>query len=420
MIWKILRIGVLLSLAGLFLLVAMFHTQLGLNYASLEVDNKPAAAPPLSIQSRMQWETEQVPALRRALEEHVFGPVPVGLPSHIVSQRVVDDAYKDNLGVLEEYVLELGEGAGAIRFHLALATPKTASGPAPIIIGQTFCDNISVFEHAGLSQPFRGRSCGDMRADSLMGRIILFVFGEYISKAPMEDYLSRGYAYANFYATEIVPDAGAAGRAVLEEFPENASAKRPTGAVAAWAAGYFAALDMLETDPRISNEDIAVFGHSRHAKSALVAGAWDARIKLVIAHQSGTGGASLSMKKPGETVGQITTSYPHWFDPAYAAYAGRETEMPVDQHALIALNAPRRVLLGNGRRDVWSDPNGAFRAAIAASAAWNMYDKQGLARQEMQDFNPDAEITYHLRLGGHGIIRMDIDAFLAFLDASFT
>lgn len=420
MIWKILRLIAVLGFAGLFLLVAQFHTQLGLNYASLEVGNKPAAAPSLTIQSRTQWETEQVPALKRALEEHVFGPVPLGVPWRVVSHRIVDEAYMDGLGVLEEYLLELGEGGDTVRFHLALATPADTTGPAPLIIGQTFCDNIAVFEHSGLSHPLSGRSCGDMRADSLMGRLILFVFGEYISKAPMEDYLQRGYAYANFYASEIVPDSKDAGRAALARFPSDASARRPIGAVAAWAAGYFAALDLLETDPRISNEHIAVFGHSRHAKSALVAGAWDKRIKLVIAHQSGTGGASLSRHKPGETVGQITSRYPHWFDPAYASYAGRETEIPVDQHALIALNAPRRIFLGNGRRDVWSDPNGAYRAALGANAAWALYDAQGLEQDTMQDFNPNAQIAYLIRTGGHGIIRMDIDAFLAFLEASFT
>ena len=178
-------------------------------------------------------------------------------------------------------------------------------------------------------------------------------------------------------------------------------------------------MDVLDADPRIDPDRTALIGHSRHAKSALVAGGWDERAELVISHQSGTGGASLSRDKPGETVKQITKSYPHWFAPAYAAYAGNEAALPVDQHMLVALIAPRRVLLGNGRRDVWSDPNGAYRAAEAASAAWRVFGQDGLAQDGLRDFNPAGDIAFLTRPGGHGIIGDDIEAFLAFLDASF-
>ncbi|MEL6324198.1 MAG: alpha/beta hydrolase, partial [Pseudomonadota bacterium] len=253
----------------------------------------------------------------------------------------------------------------------------------------------------------------------MMMGVITFIFGSYIEKAPVEDYIARGYAFANFYAAEIVPDRGAAGRAALARFPAAPDGRRPTGAVAAWAAGYFAAIDVLDADPRIDRNRTAIFGHSRHGKSALVAGAWDERIELVVSHQSGTGGASLSRQKPGETVKQITRSYPHWFDPTYAEYGGETDGLPIDQHMLIALLAPRRVLLGNGRRDVWSDPNGAFRAAQGASAAWQAYGRAGLSQARMQDYDPSADIAYLIRPGGHGIIRKDVDAFLAFLDSSF-
>jgi len=76
-------------------------------------------------------------------------------------------------------------------------------------------------------------------------------------------------------------------------------------------------------------------------------------------------------------------------------------------------------LLGNGRRDVWSDPNGAYRGAQGANPAWQAYGDVGLSQEGMQDFNPQAGISYHLRPGGHGITRSDVNAFLAFLDASF-
>lgn len=419
MIWHVLRISLMLALLAIVGLVASYHTQLGLNYASLEVFNKPVATPALAPVTRSQWETETRPDVKAALEEAVFGPVPVGIASHVISSRIVDANYLDGRGVLEEYLIALGEGAEEVEFHLALATPKNATGPVPLMIGQTFCDNTGVFETMALSPPIRGRVCGMAENRTALGAAFMFIFGEYINKAPMEDYLDRGIAYANFFSAEIVPDTVEVARDVLARFPPGADGRRPTGAVAAWAAGYFAALDLLENDPRIDAARTGVFGHSRHGKSALVAGAWDPRIDLVISHQSGTGGASLSREKPGETVAQITDQYPHWFAPAYAGFADHEDALPIDQHHLIALIAPRPVLLGNGRRDVWSDPNGAYRAAIGASPAWAFYEAEGLAQPDMQTLNPTAGIAYHIRPGGHGMVRADIDAFLAFIEAHF-
>lgn len=416
----------MLPLFGIVAVIATSCTQLGLNYASLETENKSVATPALAADDRTDWQAREAPELKAKLEQAIFGPVPLGVASRIVSQRIVDDRYLGGRGVLEEFIVELGTGTDTVQFHLALATPKVPLGPAPLIIGQTFCDNMGVFEHADVAPPMRGRSCGMSENRSALGSAFIFIFGEYINKAPMEDYLERGYAYANFFAAEIVPDAQVAGREALEQFPKGADGRRPSGAVAAWAAGYFAAIDLLAGDMRIDGDKIAVFGHSRHGKSALVAGAWDTRIKAVISHQSGTAGASLSRNKPGETVKHILKGhslgegYPHWFAPEFMEFANDVDALPVDQHALIALNAPRRVLLGNGRRDVWSDPNGAYRAAEGASPAWSLFGQDGLVQDGMKAFNAEAGIAYHIRPGGHGIVRADIDAFLAFLESSFS
>ena len=425
MIWKTLKFIFMLPLFGVVAIVATSCTQLGLNYASLETGNKPTARPALEVISTEDWQVRQVPALKATLEEAVYGPVPVGIASRVVSRRVVDERYLGGRGVLEEVLVELGEGEQTVQFTLALATPKVPLGLAPLIIGQTFCDNMGVFEFADLAMPMQGGSCGMAENRSALGAAFTYIFGEYINKAPVADYLERGYAYANFYAAELVIDNPEAGQKNLATFPAGADGRQPTGAVAAWAAGYFAAIDVLADDDRLDTNKIAVLGHSRHGKSALVAGAWDSRITAVIAHQSGTAGASLSRDKPGETVDHIVNGhslgggYPHWFAPDFAQFADDTDALPVDQHALIALIAPRRVFLGNGRRDVWSDPNGAYRAAEGASKAWALYGEAGLAQAGMKAFNPEAGIAYHMRPGGHGIVRADVDAFLAFLEASF-
>ena len=177
-------------------------------------------------------------------------------------------------------------------------------------------------------------------------------------------------------------------------------------------------VDVLEQDARLDRSAMIAWGHSRYAKAALVAAAFDPRIAGVIAHQSGTGGASLNYKKPGESVARITRSYPHWFARSYAAYTD-EARPDVDQHQLLALIAPRPVLLGNARRDVWSDPNGAFRAAMGADPVYRLYGAKGLDQSRLRPYDPAAGIAFWLRPGTHGVVKEDWPAFLAFLGAHF-
>lgn len=394
-------------------------TTLGLNYASLEVDNKPEAWPQLEG-AALAAVTTDAEIGRDMVERYIFGPVPLNLPTRVVERRLVDPNYANGAGILEEFVLAVGQFEEERRFNLAVAFPNDVSGPAPLIINQTFCPNRISFAENELSPALSPiKMCGDdAEIGGVAGVAITTVFGRHIGTPPNERILRRGYAIASFYPSDLVADDAKIGRADLNSFPEGARG-RPTGAVAAWVSGYSAALDVLEADERIDPTRTAVMGHSRHAKSALVAGAFEPRIEAIVAHQAGTGGTALSRYKIGESVDAITTSYPHWFAPEYADYdAEGPYTTPVDLHYLIALNAPKKVFLGNGRRDVWSDPNGSYRAALAADAAWEALGKTGLDQKGMTDFNPNADLVFYMRAGGHGIIKEDWTAFLEFLDAA--
>ncbi len=406
-------------MAGVIAAVMVSCTQLGLNYSSLEIDGKPAAYPALEGDLLASLSGDRSPALS-ALEDHIFGPVPEGITARVVAHRVVDAAYANGAGTLEEITFAFGPADDEHRFNLAVAFPNNVSGPVPLIINQTFCPNRVTFGTNQLSPMLsQVTGCGDDAEASGIGvSLITGIFGRYIGTPPNQRVLERGYAMASFYASEIVPDAGKPGRDALATFPEGTRG-RPSGAVAAWTLGYVAALDVLEADARIDAGRTAVIGHSRHAKSALVAGTFEHRIEAVIAHQAGTGGTALSRNKPGESVAYITKNYPHWFTPAYAAFDkdGPNTT-PTDLHMLIALNAPKKVLLGNGRRDVWSDPNGSYRATLSADAAWKAICGCGMAQSGMKDLNLAADLIFYMRSGGHGIIKQDWDTFLDFLDTT--
>lgn len=425
MILRILKGLAILLLGALTLFVVSNCTMLGLNYASLDTTNKPAATPAIAASSRQDWRDE-AEAIRQAFQADVYGPWPDGLAVSVGATRIADPAYLGGKAVLEETQLTLGTGAGARTFNLAIAWPAGVDrfGPVPVLIGQTFVDNCLFYASTALTAP-SGEPCQRTDITGMAGTLLKGIFGEYIATLPMERFIDRGYAVANFYASELVPDRNGEAQAALAALRES-DGIASTGAIAVWAYGFTAVIDALQRDRRADLSRIAVWGHSRHAKSALLAAAFDTRIALVIAHQSGFGGAALSRSGVGEGIARMTGAkggfppgYPYWFDPSFSGFAADPSALPVDQHQLLALIAPRAVFLGNGRRDVWSDPNSTWRAAEAASRIWEMEGRAGLRATDMLQFRPEDGIAYFLRSGGHGIIETDIDAFLAELDAQF-
>lgn len=409
-------------LAGLVgLLVLTNCTMLGLNYASLETANKPAASPEITSTSRAEWLSGR-DALKKQFEDIVYGPWPAGAPVELISRQTVIEDYLGGRGMLEELRIKIGSGDDAPVFVLGLATPNSQN--APLIISQTFSSTCAVFMEEVFPRS-DGAPCGKV---SVPG-IATGIFGEFIATAPIDQYLDAGYAYASFEAGELVPDRASTAAAAMEKM--DGGGALPTSAIMAWAYGFSAVIDVLASDVKIDASKIAVLGHSRHGKAALVAGAFDPRIAAVLSHQSGYGGAASSRDTTGEGIDKMINGarvlplvpklpgYPHWFAPEFSQYADKLDELPIDQHQLIALNAPTPVFLGNGRRDVWSAPNSTYRMAEAADRVYEFYGLEGLNQQGMQSFNPAADISYFMRRGGHGVHQSDIDAFIAFLDAQF-
>ncbi|MEM1151264.1 MAG: hypothetical protein AAGI03_12020 [Pseudomonadota bacterium] len=411
MAWRIIKY-VLLTLVALVMLAIMSScTMLGLNYASLETANKPEPRPALVLTNLEDWQRQRE-RLIAEFQEVVYGPWPEGLAVSLVSRRVADEDFAGGRARLEEFQIRLGVGEAAEDFFLGLAVPKGAArGSLGLVIGQTFSDNCGVFQSLELSKA-SGERCTNTRIPWL----VEYIFGEYIAEVPFERYFDAGFAYANYYGSDVVPDRVEAGRSVMERL-RSAGGTAPTGALMAWAYAYKAAIDVLEGEAWLDDDLIAVYGHSRHGKSALLGGLFDPRIDLVVSHQSGFGGAALSRSTVGEGIERVTDTYPHWFAPGFDEAAKRPEDLPLDQHQLLAVLAPTPVFLGNGRRDVWSDPNSTFRAAEAADRAYRLFGEEGLMQSGLIDFAPEGDLAYFLRPGGHGTDTRDIEAILAFLTA---
>jgi hypothetical protein len=182
----------------------------------------------------------------------------------------------------------------------------------------------------------------------------------------------------------------------------------PSGKFAVWAWGARVVAAYLLTRKEIDPHTLAVIGHSRLGKTALLAGAQDPCFSYVIGNNSGCAGASLFRGKHGERIKEITQRFPFWFLPDFKQYADHEDELPFDQHQLLALIAPRYLYVTSAEEDAWSDPYSEYLGCVAAS---ELFHKKGLDGLE----GNDPHIGYHLRSGTHYLSRYDWDKVMDFI-----
>jgi hypothetical protein len=182
--------------------------------------------------------------------------------------------------------------------------------------------------------------------------------------------------------------------------------------------------DYFETDKQVDAKRVAIHGVSRLGKTVAWAGAYDQRFAAVIASCGGEGGAALSHRDYGETIGHLVapSRYPYQFAKNYATYAGFPDKAPFDAHMLLSLIAPRPVLLQTGSTDNWSDPKGEFLSAVAAGPVYKLLGKGDLGT----DVWPAAKtplfssgLNYYMHDGGHGMVPTDYDIYVQFLKAQF-
>ena len=244
---------------------------------------------------------------------------------------------------------------------------------------------------------------------------------------PAEEIVDRGYAAIAFWNGDIAPDRDTGNNEGVFSCFEKWQGERRVGrferwgTIAAWAWGASRVMDWIETEPLINSKRVAVVGHSRGGKTALVAGVYDKRFAMACSNNSGCSGAKLNhIDLPkSEHVDIIVRSFSYWFCRNYIRVVNREREWDVDQHQFVALMAPRLVCIASATQDLWAGPEGEYYSAVLASPAWELYGKKGLVANAFPAPEKPLQegcISYHLRTGKHNLTPYDWKCYMDFAD----
>lgn len=371
-----------------------------------------------TVQSGDEWK-ERRAEIYTMFENHVYGKTPNEKVDYSFQLNKSIPDFMDGKATLKEIDL-IFNGNDSLRVTFLVIVPNQGQEPVPAFIAYNFRGNHAIHscKEISLTQSWIENDRAKLSPDN---KATEESRGCRSGRWPVERIVDRGYALVTCYYGDFDPDYyDEFKNGIFQLFDEDRD-ESSWGSIGAWSWGYSRMLDYLETDNRIDEKNVAVLGHSRLGKTALWAGAQDERFAMVISNESGCGGAALSNRKFGETVGRITHVFPHWFCAKYASYADQEELLPVDQHMLVSLIAPRPVYIASAEKDLWADPKGEFLAGLNANPVYHLLGTEGLPTNIMPTLNRPVhgQIGYHIRTGKHDLTNYDWEQYLDFADKHF-
>jgi beta-galactosidase len=369
------------------------------------------------------WREKRRPELLELFSREVYGRTLLARPEGMHFEVVkVDRRALEGRATRKEVSIWLTPDRAGPTIRLLIYQPNAggSGGPWPAFLGLNFYGNHTIHPDPGITLANGWMS--SQAPGTVNSRATEAARGSDASKWQVEAAIARGYATATVYCGDLCPDRADGLKEGINGWltKTGTSDRAPDawGAIGVWAWGLSRALDYLETDLEIDAGRVTVHGHSRLGKAALWAGAQDLRFAAVISNESGCGGAALSKRLHGETVARINAAFSHWFARNFRQYDDKETALPVDQHELLALIAPRPLYVTSAEEDDWADPRGEFLAVKAAEPVYRLLGGTGLGVDDVPAVNHPvgAALRYHLRTGGHGILAYDWAGYFDFAD----
>jgi hypothetical protein len=233
------------------------------------------------------------------------------------------------------------------------------------------------------------------------------------AKSWTQQALDIGWAHGTINPNSIQPDNNRLREGIIG-LTNKGEPRSPEdwGALRAWAWGVSRLIDYFEanSDAAVDSTQVCITGVSRYGKAALVTTAFDTRVAAGFVASSGAGGAKLFRRDFGELLENLASrgGY-HWMAGNFLKYAaedatfGKKTvaDLPVDQHQLIALCAPRPCFISYGvppGDPNWVDARGSFMAAVLAGPAYRLLGKQDLGTHG--DYLSDTMPPVNTLIGG--------------------
>ena len=391
------------------------------------------------VKTAEQWEKVRRPEILEMFQREMFGRLPkelieAGDHPDFVTFKVFESS-DDALGGKAirkqveitfhelDYAKTKKETGREVKANLLIYIPKNAEGPVPAFLGCNFMGNHAVTNDKGVAM----RSLIDGSAHHIKSADPNALRGYRANRWDIEQVIDAGYALATIHYVDVVFDGrDGIGTGIMSLYGDSKATEERApdawGAITAWAWGLSRVLDYLETDEHIDATRVAVMGHSRLGKTALWAGASDPRFAVVISNNSGCGGAALSRRNYGETLAIINYNFPHWFAKNFRQYNADPNTLPIDEHELFALMAPRPVYAASAQNDRWADPKGEYLSVYHAVPVYELYGEKpfdGLSEPAQPAVNQPAHgnrMGYHVRTGGHDVMPFDWTQYIRFAD----
>jgi hypothetical protein len=328
-----------------------------------------------------EWRTVRRPQILSLFANLVYGRVPEPEFPITTQYKVLstDQEFREGKGTRKDVRILLSNERAQASMTVRLVIPRNASKPVPAIMK--------------------------------------------LGSVPVDEWLDRGYAtvavrHDDFVGHNEISFERSIHRLFFrkgQSFPKA----HQWGVLSAIAWGHSRVLDYLETEDGVDARRVAIMGHSKNGKAALWTAAQDTRFALAISAQSGCAGAALWRRRSGETLQKMVTRFPYWLCRNAWKFVNQEDDLPVDQHMLLALIAPRPVYVASAIDDTWADPRGEYASAYHASQVYRLLGRKGLESEKLPaigDAILDRDVGYHIRQGAHSVEAYDWRMFLEFCD----